>query len=183
MNENDDAGQSCKCHNPKKNKNFFLNPAFFLHLVVKTPNSMTAYSNLGWCINLHRHVNNPLYPNQLHVHTKNHYVKKQTNYMPLHKLNHAKNTSHQLKKIYVHFQIYFLFKSIGISPPIYKPQICAHTPTHACAQIAHTGTFRQTNVSLAGVKLWHFAVCVCTCNYMMSKKKGRKTHTHTHTQK
>lgn len=91
--------------------------------------------------------------------------------MPLHKLNQAKNTSCHLKKnkktkkLCTFPNVSFFF--LNVSPPIYKPQICAQT--HTCARVAHTGTFRQANVSLAGVKLWHLAVCVCTCNYTFSK--------------
>lgn len=41
------------------------------------------------------------------MYIQNHYVK---NYMPLHKLNQAKNTSYQLKKNYVHFQMSLFLK-------------------------------------------------------------------------
>lgn len=54
----------------------------------------------------------------------------------------------------------------------------AHTQTHACAQVAHTGTFRQTNVSLAGVKLWHLAVrvyIVYMLLHIFNNKKSTRT--------
>lgn len=90
------------------------------------------------------------------MYIQSHYVK---NYMPLHKLNQAKNTSCQLKK-----EIMYISKclfSLKSTSPFTNPRKArAHTDTHACAQIAHTGTFRLTNVSLAGVKLRHLAVCV-----------------------
>lgn len=48
------------------------------------------------------------------IYIQNNYVKKKKNYMPLHKLNQAKNTSCHLKKNkkqknYVHFQMSLFF--------------------------------------------------------------------------
>lgn len=49
--------------------------------------------------------------------------------------------------------ILFSFKAgRDFLPRLQNPR-CVYTQAHACARMAHTGTFRQTNVSLAGVKL------------------------------
>lgn len=74
-------------------------------------------------------------------------TKTKTNYMLQHKLSQAKNTRFQFKKKYI-----YTFKCLLFALPVH-PQTprCAHG--HACARVAHTGTFRQINVSLAGVKL------------------------------
>lgn len=63
-----------------------------------------------------------------------------------HKLNQAKQKKKQdfnKKKKYVHFQM----------SPFCPACPFPNSTTCTCARVAHAGTFRQTNISLAGVKL------------------------------
>lgn len=84
------------------------------------------------------------------------------------KLSQAKNTRFQFKKKYI-----YTFKCLLFALPVH-PQTsrCAHG--HACARVAHTGTFRQTNVSLAGVKL----SCVHVTFTHLKQQKQKHTLQH-----
>lgn len=90
--------------------------------------------------------------------------------MPLHKLNRAKKYNFVpfvLKTIYISNVLLVCWKAWKQAPALpsfYKtPGVCVcvsewvnthtHTQAHASARMAHTGTFGQTRVSLAGVKL------------------------------
>lgn len=94
------------------------------------------------------------------MYIQNHYVKN--NYMPLHKLNQAKNTSYQLKKkkIYVHFQMSLFFLSIS---PFTNPRYArTHRRTHLCTSCSHWNI--QTNKCLFG---WCEAVAPCSARVYM----------------
>lgn len=83
-----------------------------------------------------------------------------------HKLNQAKNANFQLKK--KKKKNMYTFKCLLFALPAHsQTPRCAHGRT--CARVAHAGAFRQTNISLAGVKL----SCVHIYTLKTTKTKAR----------